>query len=140
MMMIGSSVDYVRSGGMRNVPVTKAVEHLYATTAKCSGCVLLPATSVSLPVGISGNEIADIAAKNASAVLDNSTSLQDFKRYINLALHSRWENHWNSQSMNKLRSIKPVVGTWPTLTKIEKRIQLSLGYEWVTLDTPIVIC
>ncbi|GBM05720.1 hypothetical protein AVEN_55818-1 [Araneus ventricosus] len=45
MMMIGSSVDYVRSGGMRNVPVTKAVEHLYATTAKFSGCVLLPATS-----------------------------------------------------------------------------------------------
>ncbi|GBM07050.1 hypothetical protein AVEN_63489-1 [Araneus ventricosus] len=41
MMMIGSSVDYVRSGGMRNVPVTKAVEHLYATTAKFSGCVLL---------------------------------------------------------------------------------------------------
>ncbi|GBM63766.1 hypothetical protein AVEN_43378-1 [Araneus ventricosus] len=39
--MIGSSVDYVRSGGMRNVPVTKAVEHLYATTAKFSVCVLL---------------------------------------------------------------------------------------------------
>ncbi|GBN85095.1 hypothetical protein AVEN_237949-1, partial [Araneus ventricosus] len=40
-MKIGSRVDYVRSGGMRNVPVTKAVEHLYATTAKFSGCVLL---------------------------------------------------------------------------------------------------
>ncbi|GBM53305.1 hypothetical protein AVEN_219246-1, partial [Araneus ventricosus] len=35
--MIGSSVDYVRSGGMRNVPVTNAVEHLYATTDKFSG-------------------------------------------------------------------------------------------------------
>ncbi|GBM27610.1 hypothetical protein AVEN_35270-1 [Araneus ventricosus] len=51
--MIGSSVDYVRSGGMRNVPVTKALEHLYATTAKFSrvrnlgltSCVLSPATS-----------------------------------------------------------------------------------------------
>ncbi|GBN06682.1 hypothetical protein AVEN_76857-1 [Araneus ventricosus] len=41
MMMIGSSVDYVRSGGMRNVPFTKTVEHLYATTAKFSGSVLL---------------------------------------------------------------------------------------------------
>ncbi|GBO36777.1 hypothetical protein AVEN_35436-1 [Araneus ventricosus] len=41
MMMIGSSVDYIRSSGMRNVPVTKAVEHLYATTAKFSGCVFL---------------------------------------------------------------------------------------------------
>ncbi|GBN29538.1 hypothetical protein AVEN_78187-1 [Araneus ventricosus] len=39
--MIGFSVDYVRSGGMRNVPVTKTVEHLYTTTAKFSGCVLL---------------------------------------------------------------------------------------------------
>ncbi|GBN55818.1 Zinc finger protein 235 [Araneus ventricosus] len=66
-------------------------------------------------VGISGNEIADTAAKNASAVLDNSTPLKDFKHYINLALHSRWENHCNSQSMNKLRSIKPVVESWPTL-------------------------
>ncbi|GBO06842.1 hypothetical protein AVEN_197680-1 [Araneus ventricosus] len=54
--MIGFSVDYVRRGGMRNVPVTKAVEHLYATTAKFSkrvcnlgltSCVLLPATSDS---------------------------------------------------------------------------------------------
>ncbi|GBN40518.1 hypothetical protein AVEN_125491-1 [Araneus ventricosus] len=53
--MIGSSVDYVRSGGMRNVAVTKELEHLYATTAKFSfwvrnlgltSCVLLPATSV----------------------------------------------------------------------------------------------
>ncbi|GBL92187.1 hypothetical protein AVEN_91524-1 [Araneus ventricosus] len=41
MMMIGSSVDYVRSRGMRNAPVTKAVEHLYAINAKFSGCVLL---------------------------------------------------------------------------------------------------
>ncbi|GBN78910.1 hypothetical protein AVEN_223556-1 [Araneus ventricosus] len=37
MMQIGSRVDYVRSGGMRSVPVMKAVEHLYATTAKFSG-------------------------------------------------------------------------------------------------------
>ncbi|GBM61331.1 hypothetical protein AVEN_9600-1 [Araneus ventricosus] len=41
MMKIGSSVDYVRNGGMRNVPVTKAMENLYAITAKFSGCVLL---------------------------------------------------------------------------------------------------
>ncbi|GBM81106.1 hypothetical protein AVEN_235560-1 [Araneus ventricosus] len=40
-MMIGSSVDYVRSGVMRNVPATKAVEHLDATTSKFSGCALL---------------------------------------------------------------------------------------------------
>ncbi|GBN33977.1 hypothetical protein AVEN_239461-1 [Araneus ventricosus] len=53
MMIIGSSVDYVRSGGLRNVPVMEAVEHLHATTTKFSrvrnlgltSCVLLPATS-----------------------------------------------------------------------------------------------
>ncbi|GBN97656.1 hypothetical protein AVEN_156474-1 [Araneus ventricosus] len=67
-------------------------------------------------VGISGNEIADTATKNASAVLDNPIPLKDFKHYINLTLHSGWANHWNSQSMNKLRSIKPVVEPWPTLT------------------------
>ncbi|GBN80168.1 hypothetical protein AVEN_180800-1 [Araneus ventricosus] len=67
-------------------------------------------------VGISGNEIADTAAKNASAVLDNPIPLKDFKHYINLALHSRWENHFNSQSLNKLSSIEPVLEPWPTLT------------------------
>ncbi|GBO28205.1 hypothetical protein AVEN_217618-1, partial [Araneus ventricosus] len=41
MMKIGSSSEHVRSGGMRNVPITKAVEHLYVTIAKFSGCVLL---------------------------------------------------------------------------------------------------
>ncbi|GBM31251.1 hypothetical protein AVEN_223449-1 [Araneus ventricosus] len=46
MMMIESSVDYIRSGGMKNVPVTKAVEHLYATTAKFSGCVILASRPV----------------------------------------------------------------------------------------------
>ncbi|GBM96875.1 hypothetical protein AVEN_44392-1 [Araneus ventricosus] len=67
-------------------------------------------------VGISGNEIADTAAKNVSAVLVNPIPLKDFKHYINLTLHSIWANHWNSQSVNKLRSIKPVVEPWPTLT------------------------
>ncbi|GBM05580.1 hypothetical protein AVEN_159635-1, partial [Araneus ventricosus] len=42
MMKIGCSVDYVRSGGMRNVPATKAVEHLYATTAKFSDAYSWP--------------------------------------------------------------------------------------------------
>ncbi|GBM92354.1 hypothetical protein AVEN_12413-1, partial [Araneus ventricosus] len=37
MMKIGSSVDYVWSNGMRNIPFTKAVEHLYATTDKFQG-------------------------------------------------------------------------------------------------------
>ncbi|GBM29069.1 hypothetical protein AVEN_233241-1 [Araneus ventricosus] len=42
MMKIGCIVDYVRSGGMRNAPVTKAVEHLYAATAKFSGTLSWP--------------------------------------------------------------------------------------------------
>ncbi|GBM13093.1 hypothetical protein AVEN_101935-1 [Araneus ventricosus] len=81
----------------------------------CTGFSILLCWAPS-HVGISGNEIADTAAKNASAVLDNPIPLKDFKHYINLALHSRWENHWNSQSMNKLRSIKPVVEPCPALT------------------------
>ena len=46
MMKITSSVDYVRSGGMRTVKVTKALEHLYVTTAKFSGCILLDSGSM----------------------------------------------------------------------------------------------
>ena len=41
MMKIASSVDYVKSDGIRTVQVTKSLEHLYMTSAKFSGCVLL---------------------------------------------------------------------------------------------------
>ncbi|GBN51245.1 hypothetical protein AVEN_8938-1 [Araneus ventricosus] len=77
MMKIGSSVDYVKSGGMRNVPVTKAVEHLHATTAKFSGCVLLasrppysfpPHGRVSISIGTMAG------ATNRNSLLNESCS------------------------------------------------------------------
>ncbi|GBM99218.1 hypothetical protein AVEN_254-1 [Araneus ventricosus] len=69
MMMIGSSVDCVRSGGMGNVPVTKAVEHLYATTAKFSGCVLLASRpAYSYPPRRGVRELWDTFQKPAGVV------------------------------------------------------------------------
>ena len=38
---IASSLNFVRSGGLRTVQVTKALENLLVITAKFSGCVLL---------------------------------------------------------------------------------------------------
>ena len=45
MMKIASSVDYIRSGGMRTDEDTMVMEHLYVTTAKFSGLVLLDSGS-----------------------------------------------------------------------------------------------
>ncbi|GBM14594.1 hypothetical protein AVEN_34998-1 [Araneus ventricosus] len=59
MMMIGCSVDYVRSGGKKNVQVTKAMEHLYATTAKFSGAYSWPHVVRTLTHHVGFNSFAD---------------------------------------------------------------------------------
>ncbi|GBO00052.1 hypothetical protein AVEN_7726-1 [Araneus ventricosus] len=96
MMMVGSSVDYVRSGGMRNVPVTKAVEHLYATTAKFSGCVILASRpAYSYPTSVFGNEETDVLAKEGSA-LPSATSSELFTSEIYSIQKAKANSAWRN--------------------------------------------
>ena len=55
--------------------------------------------------GIKGNEKADIAAKSA---LD----LPHAKVLIGQYIFSTWQDDWNGAIMNKLHSVKPVLGDW----------------------------
>ena len=63
---------------------------------------------------IKGNDKADSAAK---ATLDLSHAqvgvpYTDFKHLINQYIFSTWQDDWNGAVMNKLHSVKPVLGDW----------------------------
>ena len=38
----------------------------------------------------------------------------DFKHFINQYILSTWQDDWNGAVVNKLRSVKPVLGDWQT--------------------------
>ena len=59
--------------------------------------------------GIKGNEKADSAAKSA---FDLPRPYTDFKYLISQYIFSTWKDDWNGAVMNKLHSVKPVLGDW----------------------------
>ncbi|GBO04048.1 hypothetical protein AVEN_124230-1 [Araneus ventricosus] len=67
-------------------------------------------------VGIVGNEKADKAAKLATAPTNSSTPLTDFKKYTKLLFYTKWQRQWDTETDNKLHSVKPHVQPWPSLT------------------------
>ncbi|GBN99197.1 hypothetical protein AVEN_196501-1 [Araneus ventricosus] len=67
-------------------------------------------------VGIVGNEKADKAAKLATAPTNSSTPLTDFKKYTKLLFYTKWQRQWDTETDNKLHSVKPYVQPWPSLT------------------------
>ncbi|GBN44094.1 hypothetical protein AVEN_93695-1 [Araneus ventricosus] len=66
-------------------------------------------------VGILGNEQADKAAKSASISKNGTVPISDFKTHIKLLLYSKWQEHWNVETENKLHAVKPTVESWPSL-------------------------
>ncbi|KAI5742970.1 hypothetical protein M8J77_013193 [Diaphorina citri] len=67
--------------------------------------------------GIQGNEAVDRAARNPSASLPplKLCSPEDFKPFICKLIKDLWQNSWsNIPNSNKLKSIKPVIGPWPS--------------------------
>ena len=65
-------------------------------------------------VGIRGNEKADSAAKSALDLPRANVGVPytDFKYLINQYIFSTWQDDWNGAVVNKLHSVKPVLGTW----------------------------
>ena len=63
-------------------------------------------------VGISGNEAADKAAKEAlsKGISDVLIPSSDFKPHIHNYTKALWQLHWEDQTRNKLREINNVVG------------------------------
>ena len=64
--------------------------------------------------GIKGNEKADSAAKSALDLPRTKVGVpyNDFKHCINQYIFCTWQDDWNGGVMNKLHSVKPVLGDW----------------------------
>ena len=64
--------------------------------------------------GIKGNEKEDSAAKSALDLPRTKVGVpyNDFKHCINQYIFCTWQDDWNGAVMNKLHSVKPVLGDW----------------------------
>ena len=63
---------------------------------------------------VKGNEKADSAAKSALDLPRAKVGVPytDFKHLISQYIFSTWQDDWNGAVMNKLHSVKPVLGDW----------------------------
>ena len=79
--------------------------------------------------GIKGNEKVDSAAKSALDLPRTKVGVpyNDFKHCINQYIFSTWQDDWNGAVMNKLHSVKPVLG------------DLQSSYRWCRKDE-VVLC
>ncbi|GBM81353.1 hypothetical protein AVEN_50813-1 [Araneus ventricosus] len=64
-------------------------------------------------VGINGNESADVAAKSATIYFERPLPYSDVKKWFSHHIHSLWQELWDQQTYNKLRTIHPLIGMWP---------------------------
>ena len=64
--------------------------------------------------GIRGNEKADSAAKSGLDLPRDKVGVPytDFKYIISQYIFFTWQDDWNGAVMNKLHSVKPVLGEW----------------------------
>jgi hypothetical protein len=60
-------------------------------------------------VGIHGNEIADKAAKNSVDMLSIALPYSDVKKFVEKLAHQKWQNHWETLTLNKLHAIRPAI-------------------------------
>ena len=69
---------------------------------------------LSSHVGIRGNEKAASAAKSALDLPRAKVGVPytDFKYLIGQYIFSTWQDDWNGAVVNKLHSVKPVLGDW----------------------------
>ena len=80
-------------------------------------------------VGITGNELADAAARRAaSAACTRRLPLpaRDFYPAVRSFALSKWQRGWDAQSTNKLREIKPILRPWPSSSCRCRRDEVAL--------------
>lgn len=89
--------------------------------------------------GIPGNEKADECASLAAQepVTRINIPLKDSQRAIRLALHSKWQQQWDSCVNNKLHLVKPFISEWKTSSHQERYIEviicrLRIGHTHLT--------
>ena len=92
-------------------------------------------------IGISGNEEADKAAKEALSldVLPFKVSFSDFKHLINVFIQDVWQRSWCDplNKNNKLYTVKPALGEWLPGLRSNRReeivlARLRIGHTYLT--------
>ena len=77
---------------------------------------------VSSHTGIKGNEKADLAANSAKV----GVPYTDFKHSISQYIFSTWQDGWNGAVMNKLHSVKPLLGNWQSSYRRYRKDEVAL--------------
>ncbi|GBO29232.1 putative RNA-directed DNA polymerase from transposon X-element [Araneus ventricosus] len=86
-------------------------------------------------VGINGNESADAAAKSATIYFERPLPYSDVKKWFSHHIKSLWQELWDQQTRNKLRTIHPLIGMWPIVpmrTFDVKLTRLRIGHSRLT--------
>ena len=89
--------------------------------------------------GITGNEKADLAAKSALDLPRAKVGVPyaDFKYLIGQYIFSIWQDDWNGAVINKLHSVKPVLGDWQSSYRRCRKdevvlCQARIGHTYLT--------
>ena len=80
-------------------------------------------------VGITGNELADAAARRAaSAPCTRRFPLpaRDFFPAVSRFVHSQWQAAWDARPRNKLRVIKPCLRRWESSSRRSRKEEVAL--------------
>ena len=56
-----------------------------------------------------------VANQEASNPLNYAIPYSDVKNTTGNLIKSKWQEHWNMQSKNKLNPVKPTITLWPSL-------------------------
>ena len=91
-------------------------------------------------VGISGNERADSAAKDAASLThttDVGIPYLDIRQQIHRHVIEKWQHHWSNLNDNlKLKSIKPTVTPWSLIQRDRRSsivlTRLRIGHTYLT--------
>jgi ribonuclease HI len=99
-------------------------------------------------VGITGNELADKAAKSARSTVKLPSPYCDIKKHINHLISRKWQEYWDTMSLNKLHFIKPIIQHWAPLPSRKHDViitRLRIGHTRFThvhllLGNPAPVC